>query len=144
MIEHFVDDLAEFLKDYVGMVMEIEAARTEQGQRGIHSLKELRVMHLVFGYWRDGSSCTVTQIARDTGISKTTVSRAVTSLMTNGLLREQMDPEDGRKRLLLPTESGTETLEVTEAWLWSWAERLGKTLAIGESESSIVVGEKGA
>ncbi|MEM8769585.1 MAG: MarR family winged helix-turn-helix transcriptional regulator [Pseudomonadota bacterium] len=123
MTREFVDALGDLLTDYLGIVIDIES-KADTGYKGIYSVKELRVMHMVFRYWRRGSPCTVTQVANETGISKTTVSRAVTTLMTNGLLKEENDPEDGRKRLLLPTEQGQQTLENVNAWLSLWADRL--------------------
>lgn len=131
MTREFVDALGDLLADYLGIVIDIEST-SDGGYKGIYSVKELRVMHMVFRYWRRGKACTVTQIANETGISKTTVSRAVTTLMTNRLLREQHDPEDGRRRLLLPTEQGQNTLDNVNAWLSLWADRLQDIMAKGE------------
>jgi DNA-binding MarR family transcriptional regulator len=119
----FVDALGDLLTDYLGIVIDIETS-VDDGYKGIYSVKELRVMHMVFRSWRRNQTCTVTQIANETGISKTTVSRAVTTLMTNGLLKEQPDPEDGRRRHLLPTEAGQKTLDNVNAWMALWADRL--------------------
>lgn len=139
----FVDALGDLLTDYVGLVLDIESRKTQDGRKGIYSVKELRVMHTIFRRWRRDEPCTVTQLANATGISKTTVSRAVTSLMTNGLLKEQIDPEDGRKRLLLPTEQGEQTLAGIMDWLNDWAARLMNLAAGVEPQlPAIVVGEK--
>lgn len=123
MTREFVDALGDLLTDYLGMVIDIENT-TRAGKKGIYSVKELRVMHMVFRAWRRREPCTATQIASVTGISKTTVSRAITTLMTNGLLKERSDPEDGRRRLLLPTDEGRATVDDVNAWLSLWGERL--------------------
>ena len=138
MTREFVDALGDLLTDYLGIVIDIEAT-SEAGYKGIYSVKELRVMHMVFRSWRHGQPCTVTQIANETGISKTTVSRAVTTLMTNGLLKEQPDPEDGRRRHLLPTEKGNQNLDNVNAWLALWADRLREIVA--KEETSIIAPE---
>jgi len=134
----FVDALGDLLTDYLGIVIDIEAS-AGTGYKGIYSVKELRVMHMVFRYWRRDAPCTVTPIANKTGISKTTVSRAGTTLMTNGLLREQSDPEDGRRRHLLPTDAGRRTLNNVNAWLELWADRLRDIMA--REEDSIIAPE---
>ena len=138
MTRELVDALGDLLTDYLGIVVDIEAT-SETGYKGIYSLKELRVMHMVFRSWRSGQPCTVTQIANETGISKTTVSRAVTTLMTNGLLKEQPDPEDGRRRHLLPTDLGNQNLDNVNAWLALWADRLREIMV--REEASIIAPE---
>ena len=138
MTRQFVDALGDLLADYLGIVIDIES-NSATGYKGIYSVKELRVMHMVFRSWRQGEPCTVTQIANETGISKTTVSRAVTTLMTNGLLKEQPDPEDGRRRHLLPTDEGNRTLDNVNAWLALWADRLREIMA--REEHSIIAPE---
>jgi DNA-binding MarR family transcriptional regulator len=120
------------------MVIDIETS-VDAGYKGIYSVKELRVMHMVFRAWRRNQTCTVTKIANETGISKTTVSRAVTTLMTNGLLKEQSDPEDGRRRHLLPTEEGTRTLDNVNAWMALWADRLHEI--VRKEDHSIIAPE---
>lgn len=133
-----VDALGDLLTDYLGIVIDIES-NSDSGYKGIYSVKELRVMHMVFRSWRRGEACTVTQIANETGISKTTVSRAITTLMTNRLLKEQPDPEDGRRRLLLPTDEGQNTLNNVNAWLSLWADRLQEIVA--KAETAIIAQE---
>ena len=123
MTRDFINLLGDLLTDYLGMVLDIES-NTTKGYKGIYSVKELRVMHMVFRNWRRQVPCTVTLLANETGINKTTVSRAVTSMMTNGLLKEEQDPEDGRRRLLVPTKEGIRNLQAVNEWLASWAERL--------------------
>ena len=133
MTREFVDALGDLLTDYIALVMDIEAsADADPNYKAVYSVKELRVMHMVFRHWRRGAPCTVTQIATETGISKTTVSRAITTLMTNGLLKEQPDPEDGRRRHLLPTADGKAALENVNAWLALWADRLRELMATGD------------
>lgn len=138
MTHEVVDALGDLLTDYLGIVIDIES-NSDSGYKGIYSVKELRVMHMVFRSWRRGEACTVTQIANETGISKTTVSRAITTLMTNRLLKEQPDPEDGRRRLLLPTDEGQNTLNNVNAWLSLWADRLQEIVA--KAETAIIAQE---
>lgn len=136
MRHELVDALGDLLTDYLGIVIDIEST-SKAGYKGIYSVKELRVMHMVFRSWRHGQPCTVTQIANETGISKTTVSRAVTTLMTNGLLKEQPDPEDGRRRHLFPTDRGNQNLDNVNAWLALWADRLREIILVDEATSII-------
>ena len=138
MTREVVDALGDLITDYLGVVEDGESG-IRRGYKGIYSVKELRVLHTVFRCWRRDIACTVTQIANETGISKTTVSRAVTGLMTNGLLKEDQDPEDGRRRLLRPTEEGQQTLDNINAWLSLWADRLMATIT--GLESSIIAPE---
>ncbi len=131
MTSEVVDALGELLNDYLGKVIQ-SGTPGGTGYKGVYSVKELRVMHTVFRHWRLGTTCTLTQIARETGISKTTVSRAITTLITNGLLKEQPDPEDGRRRLLEPTSLGQRALDDVHAWLAGWAERIQEIVAQGD------------
>jgi hypothetical protein len=57
-----VDALADLLNDYLGTVIDVEVT-SETTHKGIYSVKELRVMHMVFRSWRHGKPCTATQIA---------------------------------------------------------------------------------
>ena len=132
MTREVVDALGDLITDYLGLVEDGDSS-FRPSYKGIYSVKELRVMHTVFRCWRRDIDCTVTQIANETGISKTTVSRAVTGLMTNGLLMEEQDPNDGRRRLLLPTLDGQQTLDNINAWLMLWAERLLEIVATPET-----------
>lgn len=134
MTQEVVDVLGDLITDYLGLVEDGESS-FRPGYKGLYSVKELRVMHTVFRSWRRCVACTVTQIANETGISKTTVSRAVTGLMTNGLLMEEQDPEDGRRRLLRPTLEGQQTLDNINTWLSLWADRL---LEVGTQRNEVV------
>jgi len=84
----------------------------------------MRVLYAVMSHWRRQSVCTVTQIAGETGISKTTVSRCISNMMEAQLVLETPDPHDGRRRLLQPTERGRQILQNLDDWLTLWAERL--------------------
>ena len=139
MSQKVVEDLGDLLIDYLEMVIDFDAIYGNDSSKGIYSIKELRVTHLVFRCWRLGESCTLTRIAKETGISKTTVSRAITTLIGNGLLREELDPEDGRRRLLLPTELGEEAMGQIHQWLESWAQRIARTMA--EEDGTIIAAE---
>jgi DNA-binding MarR family transcriptional regulator len=67
---------------------------------GDSTLNELRVMNQLIRCSIKGRHCTVTGIHKATGIPIPTVSRSVTHLQREGWLSEQVDPDDGRKRLI--------------------------------------------
>ncbi len=121
--QDIVHALGALLTDFLGMVTD-DRHGSGQGRNGICSVKELRVLHTVLSHWRRNSPCTVTQIAGETGISKTTVSRCVSGMMESRLLVESTDPDDGRRRLLTPTVEGRQLLRNLDAWLGLWATRL--------------------
>lgn len=132
------DALGDFLADFLGAMGEI-GTPLPPASRHVYSVRELRIKQAVLNYWRQGSTCTVTQLARETGISKTTVSRAISRLMAEGLLKDEPDPEDGRRHLLLPTEDGLRLLERIDARLGLWADRL-QALIVSQ-ETSIIAPE---
>jgi DNA-binding MarR family transcriptional regulator len=132
------DALGDFLADFLGTMSEI-GTPSSTPSRHVYSVRELRIKQAVLNHWRHGCTCTVTQLARETGTSKTTVSRAISRLMAEGLLKDEPDAEDGRRRLLLPTEDGLRVLEHVEARLGLWADRL-QALVV-RRETSIIVPE---
>jgi DNA-binding MarR family transcriptional regulator len=67
---------------------------------GDRTLNELRIINQLVGRSLKGRTCSVTGIHKATGIPIPTVSRCVTNLQSEGLLYEQQDPNDGRKRLI--------------------------------------------
>jgi len=64
------------------------------------TLNELRVMHQIVVCRVKDRHCSVTALYTKTGIPKSTVSRAITSLQDGGWLSERQDPHDGRKRMI--------------------------------------------
>ena len=64
------------------------------------TLNELRVMHQIVVCCVKDRHCSVTALYTKTGIPKSTVSRAITSLQDRGWLSERQDPQDGRKRMI--------------------------------------------
>ncbi|MBA3498827.1 MAG: MarR family transcriptional regulator [Deltaproteobacteria bacterium] len=53
-------------------------------------------------------------IARARGVSRATISAVITSLKKRGLIREDADPADRRRRYLAITRAGADTLEAIE------------------------------
>lgn len=64
------------------------------------TLNEARVMVQIIRCHLEGRTCSVTSLHKATGIPIPTVSRAVTNLQSEGWLSEQIDPDDGRKRMI--------------------------------------------
>lgn len=138
MTQPIVQELGDLLADFLGLIGDVD--RNMDGHKGIYSVRELRVLYAVMSHWRRESACTVTQIASETGISKTTVSRCVSNMMDAQLLVETPDPQDGRRRLLLPTERGRQILLNLDDWLALWATRLLE-LAGQDGGSALVAAE---
>ncbi len=67
---------------------------------GDRTLNELRVMNQIIRCSFKGLTCSVTDLHKVTGIPMPTVSRSVAHLQSNGLLSEQQDPDDGRRRIV--------------------------------------------
>jgi DNA-binding MarR family transcriptional regulator len=137
MAQAIVQELGNLLTDFLGIIG--DADRGLNGHRGIYSVREMRVLYAVISHWRRQSACTVTQIAGETGISKTTVSRCVSNMMEAQLVVELPDPHDGRRRLLQPTERGRQILQNLDDWLTLWAERLLELAR--EGQATVVVSE---
>ncbi len=64
------------------------------------TLNELRVMNQIICCCLQGQTCCVTDLHKVIGIPMPTVSRSVAHLQSNGLLSEQQDPDDGRRRIV--------------------------------------------
>ncbi len=131
-----LNSLGDMLTEHLCFVSN-ESEDATFGMTNIQSLKELRVTHAVIRNWRRGVTCSVTELADQTQINKATVSRAVTAMMVEGLVREEPDLRDGRRRIIVPTEKGLETLNEVQLWMHSWALRIIEQLkAAEESESA--------
>ncbi len=66
------------------------------------TLNELRVMNQVILCHIKGRSCSVTALHKETGIPKSTVSRTVCTLQSDGWISDRRDRTDGRKRIISP------------------------------------------
>lgn len=64
------------------------------------TLNELRVMNQVVLCGTMGRTCRVTALHEVTGIPKSTVSRVVTKLQSDGWISDRRDPTDGRQRIV--------------------------------------------
>lgn len=75
------------------------------------TLNEIRVMGAVYYLVMTGGHCTPTQIANDTGIPKSTVSRSLASLVEKGWLTDEQDVEDRRRRKIMLSAKAREQRE---------------------------------
>ena len=84
------------------------------------TLNELRVMNAAYFFSFNGGQCTPTQIAKETGIPKSTVSRSLASLFEKGWLQDEKDPEDRRRRIITLSDMAMErrTTDWQEAIDW--------------------------
>ncbi len=53
-----------------------------------------------------GHAPTVSELCAATGLPKSSISRYISAQMQQGIVREAIDPQDRRRRMLLPTEEG--------------------------------------
>ena len=73
---------------------------------GTTSLNEFRVMNqITICYLRGSSPCTLPYLVSKTPVKRSTISRVVTRLVQRGYIREEIDPQDRRKRQIYLTES---------------------------------------
>jgi DNA-binding MarR family transcriptional regulator len=72
------------------------------------------------------AGCHGRELAARTGLDPSTISRAVASLVANGLVERRADPADGRASVLVLTAAGTAAL--TDAHRW-FGEVLDRALA---------------
>ncbi len=75
-------------------------AKVASRHGGECTLNELRVMNACHAYSFEPGHCSPTQIAVDTGIPKSTVSRSIASLVQKGWIEESVDPRDRRRRVI--------------------------------------------
>jgi len=71
---------------------------------GSHPTGELLIVLTIVLLDGAGYNPTVTELAEITNLPKSSVSRYVSTEMSNGFLEEVIDPRDRRRRLLRPTE----------------------------------------
>ena len=72
------------------------------------TLNQCIVLHAIFTDHLHGKECTVSGLVETEDMPQQTVSNAVTSLRASGLITEKVHPDDGRIRLLYPSESALE------------------------------------
>jgi DNA-binding MarR family transcriptional regulator len=63
------------------------------------------IMHAVFNNHLKGVDCTVRGLAIAEDMPQQTVSNAIASLRAEGLVSEKVHPDDGRIKLICPTET---------------------------------------
>ncbi|WNI14104.1 MarR family winged helix-turn-helix transcriptional regulator [Actinacidiphila sp. ITFR-21] len=81
---------------------------------------------LLLGRLTDSGPRRATDLAADTLLDLSTVSRQIRSLVERGLVERRPDPEDRRGTLLLPTPAGAQAVRAFRA---QRNERLGQVLA---------------
>jgi DNA-binding MarR family transcriptional regulator len=69
------------------------------------------------------SDCHARELAQHAGLDPSTVSRAVASLVAQGLVERQADPGDGRASLLVVTPAGRAALDDAKAWFGDLLDR---------------------
>jgi DNA-binding MarR family transcriptional regulator len=62
------------------------------------------------------AGCQGRELAARTGLDPSTISRAVASLVVNGLVERRADPADGRASVLVLTAAGTAALSDAHRW----------------------------
>ncbi|KAA3663446.1 MAG: MarR family transcriptional regulator [Chloroflexi bacterium] len=73
----------------------------------LHTTGEVFIAITIIMLDRSGHSPTVSELAKITGIPKTTVSRHLGKQLAEGYVKECIDPIDRRRRLLKPTLKAT-------------------------------------
>ncbi len=86
---------------------------------GRWSINQCIVMHHIYMDHLTGAECTVRRLAEAEDIPQQTVSNAVAALQAEGLIDEEVHPEDGRVKLLSPTKRA---IELRNRW---WSEAVG-------------------
>jgi DNA-binding MarR family transcriptional regulator len=69
------------------------------------------------------SDCHARELAAHAGLDPSTVSRAVASLVAQGLVERTADPVDGRASLLCVTPAGRAALDEASAWFGNLLDR---------------------
>ena len=80
-------------------------------QAGSEGLSPIQVQLLLFIRFHLPRYCTVSYLAREFGLTKATVSDSVKVLAAKGFVSRQIQPGDGRSRILALTETGNELAE---------------------------------
>lgn len=86
---------------------------------GKWTVNQCIVMHHVFMDHLNDVECTVRKLAEDEEMPQQTVSNAVAALRADGLISEKVHPDDGRIKLLTPTDLA---LQKRNQW---WSEAVG-------------------
>lgn len=84
---------------------------------GKWTVNQCVVMHHIYTDHLHGLTCTVRDLSKSEDMPQQTVSNAVAALRAEGLVGEETHPDDGRIKLLFPTEKA---LELRDRW-WSEA-----------------------
>jgi DNA-binding MarR family transcriptional regulator len=93
--------------------------RVRKYNGGNWTVNQCIVLHHIFMDHLHGTECTVRHLSETEDIPQQTVSNAVAALRAEGLVSEEVHPDDGRIKLLSPT---TLALERRNRW---WSEAVG-------------------
>lgn len=96
---------AELGKAYLDLVVDRLHAERAPGAVTI-TLHGMRVINAVFRLAMSGRQFGVTDVAGDLGLPTSTVSKHVIGLASAGLVRHEVDPEDGRRSHVVLTPRG--------------------------------------
>ena len=75
---------------------------------GKWTLNQCIVMHAIHSHNLNGVDCTARGLAESENIPQQTVSNAIAALRAEGLVREEVHPDDGRIKLVFPTTMALE------------------------------------
>ncbi len=98
------DDVLRRIRKYVG---------------GKWTINQCIIMHHIYMDHLNDAECTVRHLVKAEDLPQQTVSNAVTALRAEGLIDEEVHPEDGRVKLLSPTKRA---IELRNRW---WSEAVG-------------------
>jgi DNA-binding MarR family transcriptional regulator len=95
------------------------------------NLAEWLIIYTLALHPRIGAS----EIARQTGLHKTTISRVLAQLRAKGYARQQEDPEDGRAKILSLTPAGAKIVERRSDLAHEWSAQLTSDLTAAEKRT---------
>lgn len=87
---------------------------------------EVLVVMTIVMLSRAGRNPTVSELASITGLPKSNVSRYVSKQLAVGHLKEVIDPQDRRRRILWPTETGIKEQEWISRQISKLAASIGR------------------
>lgn len=98
------DDVLRRIRKYVG---------------GKWTVNQCIIMHHIYMDHMNDVECTVREMVEAEDMPQQTVSNAVAALRADGLIKEEVHPDDGRVKLLFPTKRA---IERRNRW---WSEAVG-------------------
>jgi DNA-binding MarR family transcriptional regulator len=98
MAQHMNKFPHDFVQEYLGLVSQYFPGDT--------TLNQIRILqHIGLRSANDGGHACNTEICEALEMSAATVTRAVTSFIEAGIISEEADPQDGRRRYVMMNQS---------------------------------------